>query len=241
MFVGIARRDPVAGTDGHIDVSGRAARPVPTLGAEHALLREGAGRVAGIDEVGRGALAGPVAVGVTVVGPSTGSPPDGLADSKLLTPSRREELAPLIEAWCVCSAVGWASAAEIDEHGIVPALRLAAERALVRVVSVVGTIDAVILDGSHDWLTRARRVEAGQGLPSAGRVVVRARADQTCASVSAASVIAKVARDTLMRALHRDHPQFGWESNKGYGAAVHRAAIAATGPSPHHRRSFRLG
>lgn len=216
-------------------------RPVPTLEMERELLADGARLVAGIDEVGRGALAGPVAVGVTIVGAATLDPPEGLADSKLLTPMRREELAPLIGRWCVRGAVGWASATEIDEHGIVPALRLAAERALVEVVAVVGMIDAVILDGSHDWLTRARRVEAGQGAPVTGRVVVRARADQTCASVSAASVIAKVARDAVMRTLHCDHPQFGWESNKGYGAALHRAAIAESGPSPHHRRSFRLG
>lgn len=222
-------------------MSGRPSRPVPTLETEHELIRAGARHVAGIDEVGRGALAGPVAVGVTVVGHATSAPPPGLADSKLLTPTRREDLAPVIESWCLCSAVGWASAAEIDEHGIVPALRLAAERALVDVIAVVGTIDATILDGSHDWLTRARRVEGGQGVPAAGRVMVRARADQTCASVSAASVIAKVARDSLMRTLHRDHPQFGWESNKGYGAALHRRAIAESGPSPHHRRSFRLG
>jgi len=220
-----------------------AGRPVPTLELEHRLLAEGATTVAGIDEVGRGALAGPVAVGVAVVGADTAGPPEGLADSKLLTAARREALVPGIETWCLGHAVGWAAAAEIDEHGIVPALRLAAERALATVVSVVGSVDAVILDGNHDWLTRARPVDAGTEarVRHTGVVVVRKKADQTCASVSAASVVAKVARDRLMESLHRDHPSFRWDSNKGYGALVHREAIAEVGPSPHHRRSFRLG
>lgn len=201
------------------------ARPVPTLDLEHELIVGGARTVAGIDEVGRGALAGPVAVGVAVVDAATEPPPAGLADSKLLSARRREQLAPLLREWCVEHAIGWASAAEIDERGIVPALRLAAERALD---SLAVAVDALILDGNHDWLGRAG-------------TTVRKRADQTCASVSAASVIAKVARDASMRALHLEHPEFVWHSNKGYGAAVHLDALRRVGPSPHHRRSFRLG
>lgn len=111
------------------------------------------GLVAGMDEVGRGALAGPVAVGVAVVDASCGEPPEGLTDSKCLTPRRREALCGPVEEWVLASAVGWAGADEVDRFGIIVALRLAGLRALEEVRSSAVEPGIVLLDGSHDWLT----------------------------------------------------------------------------------------
>jgi ribonuclease HII len=199
----------------------------PTLDIENQLFARGHVTVAGIDEVGRGAIAGPVCVGVVVVTATCGDIPNGLTDSKLLSAKRREELCQPLTEWAHAASLGWASAAEIDEHGIVPALRLAAERALS---SLSALPTAVVLDGSHDWLRRATRVN----------VVVLPKADQRCASVSAASVLAKVRRDALMAELSAVHPEYGWSGNKGYGSASHREAIASLGPTEHHRVSWNL-
>jgi ribonuclease HII len=230
----------------------RVARPVPTartvphLRHERALLRAGARLVAGMDEVGRGSLAGPVSVGVVVVDAATRSAPHGVADSKLLTPAAREALVPALSRWGRARAVGHASAAEIDEVGIVAALRLAGTRALAAVVAVVGPLDAVLLDGSHDWLTapavlfEALDEAAGAEAAPGPRVHLRVKADRTCASVAAASVLAKCERDALMVALAGDHPAYLWEQNKGYASPEHVAALAAHGPCVLHRRSWAL-
>lgn len=205
------------------------ARPVPTLDAERALFDDGARIVAGIDEVGRGAIAGPVTVGAVAVASGCGDFPGGLADSKLLTPRRREAMAPLVRQWALASATGWATAAEIDRHGIVSALGLAASRAL----ATLGVApDVLLVDGNTAFLLEE------QGGP---RVVLRVKADQDCASVAAASVVAKVERDAEMARLHAEHPHYGWDSNKGYGAAVHTAAIRQHGVTSHHRTSWNLG
>jgi len=209
----------------------RNRRPAPTLARERELLAAGARRVAGVDEVGRGALAGPVAVGIVVVDAVTADPPEGLADSKVLTALRRERLEPVVGRWCVAHAVGWAEPGEIDEVGIVAALGLAGARA---VASLAQRPDAVILDGNLDWLTPA----LGEGGPGVHLMV---GGDATCASVSAGSVLAKVARDRLMVDLAARHRDYRWDSNKGYGSAAHRAAIARWGPTAHHRLSWRLG
>ena len=214
----------------------------PSLRLERSLLRGGARVLAGMDEVGRGALAGPVSVGVVAVDLATRSGPRGVADSKLLTANARTALLPALRAWGLARAVGHASPAEIDELGIVGALRLAGQRALAAVVARVGTVDVVVLDGTHDWLTAPDPdlfTPADDAVPNV-RVVTQAKADRSCASVAAASVLAKCERDDLMVALHDEHPQYSWSSNKGYGAPEHLAALAAHGPTPHHRTSWRL-
>lgn len=209
------------------------ARPVPTLDMEAELISTGARIVAGVDEVGRGALAGPVMVGVVAVDSRTGEVPRGLADSKLMTVKRREAMVPVVKQWCTAWATGAASAAEIDRIGIVGALSLAASRALATMTATFGVHpDAVILDGTTPFLLEE---------PEGPRVIMRTKADQTCASVSAASVIAKVERDALMQDLHVRHPHYGWAGNKGYGAAVHTEAIRLHGLTDLHRRSWNIG
>jgi ribonuclease HII len=228
------------------------------------LLAREHGLVASMDEVGRGALAGPVAVGVVVVDVEALSrrAPAGLRDSKLLTPAQRHALVPRIDRWVLAHAVGQASAQEIDAIGILGALRRAGERALVQIGMKP---NVVLLDGSHNWLNRRAPVqpestlfdmESDSALPMARRedphplhdaeyvgadvVVTKIKADLECAGVAAASVLAKVARDDVMLNLDVLHPEFGWRDNKGYAAAAHREAITRMGPTPWHRQSWRL-
>lgn len=204
---------------------------------ERAWLVEGCSRVAGSDEVGRGALGGPVSVGVVVLDSTTKRPPTGLRDSKLLTPASREALAPRIRRWASASAVGHASAAEIDELGILRALRLAGERALA---ALPGLPDLVLLDGNYDWYSRPERASGSPLTTSLRRVELAVKADLACASAAAASVLAKVERDALMRELSRAYPEYGWQENKGYATPWHLRALAEVGPSAEHRRSWRL-
>ncbi|HWS58373.1 MAG TPA: ribonuclease HII [Actinotalea sp.] len=227
----------------------------PDLRHERALLRAGAAVVVGMDEVGRGALAGPVSVGVVAVDLRTRACPSGVADSKLLRPAARTALLEPLGRWGVGRAVGHAGPGEIDALGIVAALRLAGRRALVRLGAPV---DVVVLDGSHDWLSSPAPglldelavddPPAGRGHDGADlwravgepRVVTRVRADRTCASVAAASILAKCERDALMVDLAPQFPGYGWHENKGYGAPDHLAALRALGPTAVHRRSWRL-
>jgi len=236
--------------------SSAPARRAPHLRNERALLREGAVLVAGMDEVGRGSLAGPVSVGVVVIDARTRACPVGVMDSKLLTPAARAALLPPLGRWGLARAVGHATAAEIDAIGIIGALRLAGNRALDAVSLAVGPVDTVLLDGSHDWLTPPAQgalfddVGPGGALDgdldpaAAGATVPRVRmlvkADLTCASVAAASVLAKCERDALMERLAADFPVYAWEANKGYGSPDHIAALRAHGPSPLHRCSWNL-
>lgn len=222
----------------------RASRPVPTLRSERALLGAGAQIVVGMDEVGRGALAGPVSVGVVAVDATTRTCPRGVADSKLLTPAARRALLPALSRWGLARAVGHASAAEIDAVGIIAALRLAGRRALAELTVALGAADAVLLDGSHDWLSLPGQLDlcsdrcSAPGLDPVVHLLIRA--DRTCASVAAASVIAKCERDAMMTGLAPLHPAYRWAENKGYGSADHLAALRAHGASPLHRRSWRL-
>ena len=256
------------------DDAPRASRkvPRPTLRREKALMREGSLLVAGCDEVGRGALAGPVTVGVVVVDAGIGRVPAGLADSKLLSPQRREALVPKIRRWSRWHAVGHASPHEIDRWGLTVALRLAGQRAMAEVGVQP---DVVLLDGNQDWLSpRPEQTamwqidltdhtdhadhaaqEAGGPVTSADalgelpdwpdctvpRVVTQIKADLVCASVAAASVLAKVTRDAIMTSLANEHPHFAWDENKGYASDHHRAELGQRGPCEHHRRSWRLG
>lgn len=221
----------------------------PDLRQERALLRAGARLVAGMDEVGRGALAGPVSVGVVVVDAAARPCPPGVADSKLLTPTAREALIDPMRDWCLAWAVGHAGPAEIDAHGIIAALRLAGRRALAQVRRTVGDVDVVLLDGAHDWLSKPTAVDLfeaydldpdGETVGADPAVHTLIKADLQCASVAAASVFAKVERDGLMTGFARQYPAFAWEQNKGYAAAVHMAGLREHGPTPLHRRSWRL-
>lgn len=197
-------------------------REPPTHSVERSLRATlGAKIVAGVDEVGRGAWAGPVTVCAAVTGLRRA--PDGLTDSKLLTVKRRNELSAVLVGWVNCHALGHASPEEIDDLGMTAALRLAATRALE---ALPVRPDAVILDGKHDYLGGPWRV----------RTVIKG--DQSCIAVSAASVIAKVRRDAMMAELGVGYAPFGFGDNAGYPSPVHRAALAELGPTPHHRLSW---
>lgn len=209
----------------------------PTLEFETELLRNGAMYVVGIDEVGRGALAGPVCVGVAVVDATVTTVPAGLADSKLIPEKRRDALVPVLRDWVVAYAVGHAQASEIDDVGIIAALRRAGVRAL-QALPVVP--DIAILDGSHDWLSRSDDLFAQSVDAVTPRVHMRVKADRDCAAVAAASVLAKVERDNVMRQLDLRFPGYGFASNKGYGSAAHQAAIAEFGTTDVHRRSWNI-
>jgi ribonuclease HII len=212
-----------------------------SLAYESALWDAGALVVIGIDEVGRGALAGPVSVGLVAV-TRCDDWPAGLADSKQLTARAREALIAPLWAFGVGRTVGHASAAEIDQRGIIGALRLAGVRGLAALAAEGVVADAILLDGTHDWLTTPPAdlfsVVTDDALTPPVTMVVKG--DGLCASIAAASVIAKVERDAIMRAAHVEHPHFGWEGNKGYGAATHLDAIREHGPSDWHRVSWKL-
>jgi len=214
-----------------------AAGRAPNLKIEREMLAAGCFAVAGCDEVGRGSLGGPVSVGMVVVNAASRRPPTGLRDSKLLAPAVRESLVPRIESWSCCWAIGHASAAEIDQVGILRALRLAGERALAHLAVPP---DIVLLDGNYDWFTRPERSTGSPAMIEPHRVKLKVKADLTCASVAAASVIAKVARDRHMVELARSYPWYGWHSNKGYAAPEHRAGLLEIGPCEEHRRSWHL-
>ncbi|MGP3947791.1 ribonuclease HII [Streptomyces sp. 7N604] len=195
---------------------------LPTHTVERSLrATTGARIVVGIDEVGRGAWAGPVTVCAAVTG--LRRPPEGLTDSKLLTPKRRTELAGVLEGWVTAHALGHSSPHEIDELGMTVALRLAALRALE---ALPVQPDAVILDGKHNYL----------GAPWRVRTVIKG--DQKCVAVAAASVIAKVRRDAMMAELGLECPDFGFTANAGYPSPVHRAALEKLGPTAYHRMSW---
>jgi len=196
---------------------------VPGYEIERELAAAGRIRVAGVDEVGRGAWAGPVVVCAVIAGPGFRDPPDGLTDSKRLTPRRRAELAAELPGWVAGYAIGEASHEEIDAAGMTAALRRAA-------VSALGQLserpDAVLLDGSHDYI----------GRPWPVRCAVKA--DLRSASVAAASVIAKVYRDRLMAELGQAHAEFAFAENAGYPSPAHQRALADLGPTPYHRLSW---
>lgn len=204
----------------------------PTLEFESELHAAGHRFVIGCDEVGRGAIAGPVAVGATMVNASVGAFPAGLRDSKMLSEKKRGQLAPLSASWVLMSAVGLSSAREVDEFGIMMALAMAGRRALSALHAAGGSIreSMILLDGGFDWLS--------PGLTHPLSVTTRVKADRDCASVAAASVIAKVHRDTLMIEADTALPGYGWAGNKGYGSAGHFEAISRLGASSLHRHTW---
>jgi ribonuclease HII len=216
----------------------------PSLRVERSLQRDGHRVLAGMDEVGRGALAGPVSVGVVVIDETCRSAPPGVKDSKLLTPLARRRMVRPIQRWASAYAVGHSSPAEIDEIGIMGGLRLAGMRALATIAATGIVPDLVILDGNHDWLTPPDEIGllafAHDGPPSVPPVTTMIKADVKCSSVAAASVLAKVERDAMMVALDGEHSVYGWAVNKGYAAPEHMLALEAHGPCVQHRRSWRL-
>ncbi|WP_329173988.1 ribonuclease HII [Streptomyces sp. NBC_01477] len=196
----------------------------PTHSVERSMRATlGVKTVAGIDEVGRGAWAGPVTVCAAVTGLRRA--PEGLTDSKLITPKRRTRLAAVLTGWVTSYALGQASPEEIDGLGMTAALRLAALRALE---GLPEPPEAVILDGKHNYL--------GAGGPWQVRTVIKG--DQSCVSVAAASVIAKVRRDAEMAELGADYAPFAFGDNAGYPSPVHRSALEELGPTPLHRMSW---
>jgi ribonuclease HII len=185
----------------------------------------GSGPTAGVDEAGRGPLAGPVVAAAVILDPAR--PIDGLADSKVLTPARRQALAIEIRARSLAWGLGWADAAEIDTINILQATLLAMRRALV----ALDTVPAhVIVDGN--------RVPSLAGLDLDCTIEAVVEGDARVPSVSAASILAKCARDAHMVELDAQYPGYGFAGHKGYPTAAHVAALRQLGPSPVHRRSF---
>lgn len=227
----------------------KSARPTAsgkatTLDHERALAAaHGVRFIGAADEVGRGALAGPITVGITVIDIHAVTEFPQLRDSKLLSPARREELVQPVREWAAGHGVGHASAAEIDALGVTAALRLAGTRA---VSACTVQPEAVLLDGSYDWLSAPEQdlfdLLADDREPAGLHVPVRTiiKGDMTCQAIAGASILAKVERDGIMTGLAAAHAAFGWEINKGYATAAHRAAIAALGPGDYHRKSWNL-
>ena len=187
------------------------------------LERAAGGRVAGIDEAGRGPLAGPVIAAAVILDPKTlpDMLRDGIDDSKLLTKSRREELFAVLQSHAHIG-IGGASAAEIDRINILAATL----RAMGRAVDDLGIVpDLALIDGNRT-----------PELACPATAVVRG--DRASLSIAAASIVAKVTRDRIMAGLARRHPGFGWERNAGYGTAEHKQALTRLGVTPHHRKTF---
>jgi len=248
----------------------RTRRPKsPNARLERSLAADGFQLVAGLDEVGRGAWAGPVSVGAVVHSFAT-RPPVGIRDSKQLSEPQREDLFPKVATWCTEWAVGHASPQECDLHGMTRALRLAAQRALAQ-LSVEPEV--VLLDGNFDYVTEpepeVHRVapflavaDAAGAAPSTGRSEARppdrsdpsgptdaprvatpmvrtvVKGDTTCLSIAAASILAKVTRDRMMRSWSESFPPFDFDRNKGYPSPSHRTALSGFGLTSIHRRSW---
>jgi ribonuclease HII len=196
----------------------------PSLAAEQSWWTRGASCIAGVDEVGRGAWAGPVVAAAVVL------PPDpkiaallsGVCDSKLLTPAQRERLAEVIRVHAVALAIGASPAQRVDDEGLLPATAAAMNEALRGLGRVP---DHVLVDGLP---------MRGLSCPHTPLV----RGDASCLSIAAASIVAKVARDRLMCDLDAPYPGYQFAAHKGYGTAAHRAALCDLGPSPVHRLSY---
>jgi ribonuclease HII len=197
-------------------------RGLDMLAYEKACWNAGYDWVAGVDEAGRGPLAGTVVAACVILPRRTPRSLAGLTDSKQLTPAQRERFFEALQEVALVLGVGEASALEIDQINILQATFLAMKRALAGVPEA----QFVLVDGN--------RAIPNLALPQ--QTIVRGDAASRC--IAAASVIAKVTRDRQMVALHAAYPQFGFLSHKGYGTVAHYAALHAHGPTPHHRRSF---
>ncbi len=196
-------------------------RPLPDFVQERGHIAEGLWPVAGVDEAGRGPLAGPVAVAAVILNPA--DLPEGVDDSKALTAEQREPLFDLVLAKALCVSLAFASADEIDTHNI----RMATLRAMARAVGALHASPRIALIDGRDL---------PPGLSCRSRAIIAG--DATCLSIAAASIVAKVARDRMMARLDSHCPGYGFARHAGYATRLHLDAIAALGPSPFHRRSF---
>ena len=196
-------------------------RPVPDFTFEQAAIDAGHTLIAGVDEVGRGPLCGPVTAAAVIL--DSQNIPDGLNDSKKLTAKRRESLFDALME-CATVSVAHATVAEIDELNILRASHLAMERA---VAGLPVQPDHLLIDGNLIPL----------GLTVSAQAVVKG--DGKSLSIAAASIIAKITRDRIMVDLAQQYPGYGWEKNAGYPTAVHLESLQKLGVTPHHRRSFK--
>jgi len=192
----------------------------PSLREERSLWSAGHEIVVGMDEVGRGAWAGPLSVGAAVLPKERRV--NGVRDSKMLTERERERLFDRIAGWCEAWAVGHASVEECETLGMSAAQRLAAQRALA---GLGVTVDRVLLDGNWDFV-------------GTGNVQRLIKGDARCLSIAAASILAKVTRDRIMRAEAPHFPGYDFDLNKGYPCPKHKAALRGFGPSAIHRRTW---
>jgi ribonuclease HII len=219
----------------------RRKSPKPSLTWEKRLWAEGHHLVAGVDEVGRGAWAGPLTVGVVVLAPPPCRTPSGLRDSKLLVEEARERLFAPVSRWCTSWSVGHAGPEECDRLGMTASLRLATRRAFA-LLSPEFLPDAVVLDGNFDYVTPEAEPSLfdEQVTPEDWKPDVRTviKADAKCSSVAAASVLAKVTRDRIMRADAGCYPAFEFDRNKGYPSPTHKRALCGYGLTAIHRRSW---
>ncbi len=199
-------------------------KPAPTLEIEDELRADGAGVVAGVDEVGKGSWAGPLVVCAAVVRTDVAVDELVARDSKALSEKRREAIFDTVATQCTHWALGIVTAGECDRLGMSNAQRLATKRA---VMGLGVGVDAVVADGKWDFVS-----------PLVPRVVMRVKADSISASVAAASVLAKVSRDRMMRELSIEHRHWNFDGNKGYPCPKHRDGLRTHGASPIHRVSW---
>ena len=213
-------------------------KPWPDASRELALHQNGSRTIVGIDEVGKGSWAGPLVIGIAMLSDEVifGDQPavalGGVRDSKQLLEAKREAMFDEVAAKCRRWSTGLATAPECDELGMVAAQRLATTRGFAALGVSLGVtndfvVDAAIVDGRWDFVS-----------PHARKVVLEVKADVSCVSVSAASVLAKVTRDRMMRESASDYPQWHFETNKGYPCAKHRTALQGYGPCAIHRKSW---
>jgi ribonuclease HII len=194
--------------------------PGPDFTFEEDLISRGAICIAGVDEVGRGPLVGPVTAAAVILDPA--NIPDGLNDSKMLSRKKREALEPLIFANAEVS-IAHATVEEIDEINILRASHLAMERA----IAGLGRVDHALIDGNM--------IPRGLIIPATTII----KGDARSLSIAAASIVAKICRDRIMVGLAQQYPGYGWDTNAGYGSKSHISALHRLGVTPHHRRSFK--
>ena len=209
----------------------RKSKPWPHASRERLLFESGTKTIVGIDEVGKGSWAGPLVIGIAMLSREMVFSDEpavalgGVRDSKQLSELQREDIFDQVAARCSRWSIGAASALECDQLGMVEAQRLATARGFAALS--VASVDVAIVDGRWDFVS-----------PHARKVLVEVKADADCVSVAAASVLAKVSRDRMMRSLAGDYPQWHFDTNKGYPCPKHRAALQGYGPSAIHRTSW---
>ena len=229
----------------------RKIKPWPNATRERALFGRGAKTIVGIDEVGKGSWAGPLVVGIAMLSREMVFSDEpavllgGVRDSKQLSEMQREEMFDHVAANCLRWSIGAASALECDQLGMVAAQRLATARGFAALAGA--SVDVAIVDGRWDFVASVDVASVDAAIvdgrwdfvaPHAREVMLEVKADADCVSVAAASVLAKVSRDRMMRTLAGDYPQWHFDTNKGYPCPKHRAALQGYGPSAIHRTSW---